>query len=88
MANGNGKTIVRWVSIGVTILSIFILQIVNADVRNRKRDAVQDEKISLVQADIREIKTNQTWMKDKINEQMTVQKEGFTEIKQMIRDMK
>ncbi len=89
--NNTGLSIAKWVGISVTVISLFVIQVVNADVRNRERDAkiteVFNEKherqqadISTIQADIREIKTVQLYMQKE-------QTQGFKDIKTMMRDM-
>lgn len=83
MTNGNGKQLAAWVSIAVTVVTVFAIQAIGADVRNRERDQTQDEKISNVQADIREINVKLAYISEGMYEQKTVSQEILKEIKDL-----
>ena len=88
MANGNGGgNFLKILTICVSVVGMFAIQAINADVRNKERDSVQDDKISTVQADIREIKTAQTYLQKDMDEMRVEQKTGFQEVKQLIAQM-
>lgn len=84
MTNGNGKQLAAWVSIAVTVVTVFAIQAIGADVRNRERDQTQDEKISSTQADIREINTKLAY----ITEEMKEQKQDSKQIINLLTDIK
>jgi len=72
MAESNGKTLAAWITIAVTVVVVFATQAINADVRNRERDEVQDEKISTIQADVREINTKLAYIEKGVSAQQVL----------------
>ena len=86
MANGNGGVgnFLKGAGIVVTIITVFAIQAISADVRNKERDAVQDDKITTTQIDVREIKTKLDYIEMAQTTMRQEQKEGFAEIKQLI----
>ena len=89
MANGNGGlgNFLKVLTICVAVISAFAIQAINADVRNKERDATQDEKITTTQIDVREIKTKLAYIETAQSTMRQEQKEGFQEIKSLINDL-
>lgn len=87
---GNGKlaNFLKVLTICVAVISAFAIQAIQADVRNRERDTYQDEKITTTQIDVREIRTKLSYIERAQTTMLQEQKEGFSEIKGLIKEMK
>ena len=84
MANGNG--IWKPIGIGVTILVVFTSYVVANDVGSRARDEKLDSRVDKVEVAVARIDANLQNMTDDMREQKTMTKEGFAELKQLIRE--
>ena len=89
MANGNGgvANFLKGAGIVVTIITVFAIQAISADVRNKERDMGQDHKISAQQADMREVRTKLTYIESKQAEMHMEQRQGFADLQQTIQGL-
>ena len=92
MAEGNGNNKwLHWLAGTLVTLVLFIALPTMAShmITNEKArvaaDKIQDKERSAIQADVREIKTDVSWIKKEIDAQGIRQEKGICEIKEMIR---
>ena len=92
MANGNGGKWSLWMAgIIATLLigavSTLAASVVTNDKGSRDRDTDQIEQISTNKADMREVRTKLTYIEKAQGTMRKEQKEGFNDIKDMIKQM-
>jgi len=93
MTNGNGLStkILMW-AIGAifTLVCVIALptlakSVIENDRLRAEGDKVLDTRLDGVETDIQGIKTDLVWIKSSMQEQRTMTKEGFSEIKELIK---
>ena len=90
MTNGNGTKWAIWMAGIIAALLIGAVTTLSANVvgndkGSRDRDTAQVKELSAVQADVREIKTKLTYIEKAQTTMRIEQKEGFDDIKNLIR---